>query len=50
VDYKNINNIKILDQFSFFATEAGDAKKILDIFQQKSQNGRSLVTRAKERK
>lgn len=50
VDYKNINNIKILDQFSFFATEAGDAKKILDIFQQKSQNGKSLITRAKERK
>ncbi len=50
VDYKNINNIKILDQFSFFATEAKEAKKILDIFQQKSQNGKSLITRAKERK
>ncbi|MCE2687081.1 MAG: DEAD/DEAH box helicase [Rickettsiales bacterium] len=50
VDYKNINNIKILDQFSFFAAEAKEAKKILDIFQQKSQNGKSLITRAKERK
>ena len=44
-----IKEVKIFDGFSFFEAPAGEAERILSSFQGNS-NGRSLVSRAKEKK
>ena len=49
VDQRRIDDVRIFDAFSFFAVPAGDAGKVLDAFQQKAGNGRSLVSKAKEK-
>jgi ATP-dependent RNA helicase DeaD len=49
VDQRKIDDVKIFDAFSFFAVPFEDAEKVLHAFQ-KGSNGRSLVTRAKEKK
>jgi ATP-dependent RNA helicase DeaD len=49
VDQRKIDDVKIFDDFSFFAVPFEDAEKVLHAFQ-KGSNGRSLVTRAKEKK
>jgi ATP-dependent RNA helicase DeaD len=49
VDQRHIDDVKMFDAFSFFAVPFEDAEKVLHNFQKKS-NGRSLVTRAKEKK
>ncbi len=48
VSSSKIDDIKVLDTFSFIAVPFEDAEKILQIFQGNS-SGRSVVTRAKEK-
>jgi ATP-dependent RNA helicase DeaD len=50
VEQRRIDDVKMFDAFSFFATPFEDAEKILHIFQKQSGGRRSLVTRAKEKK
>ncbi|MBL6664246.1 MAG: DEAD/DEAH box helicase [Rickettsiales bacterium] len=52
VSQDKIDDVKIMDSFSFFAAPFGDVEKILNVFQNKSRgNGnRSLVSRAKDKK
>ncbi|MCE3254527.1 MAG: helicase, superfamily [Rickettsiaceae bacterium] len=49
VSSSSINDIKVLDTFSFIAVAFEDAEKILKSFQNNS-TGRSVVTRAKDKK
>lgn len=49
VNQSHIDDIKIMDNFSFFAAPFEDAEKIIQAFQNKSGGGRSLVSRAKEK-
>jgi ATP-dependent RNA helicase DeaD len=48
VSSSQIDDIKVLDTFSFIAVPFEDAEKILKVFQNNS-SGRSLVSRAKEK-
>ncbi len=50
VDQRHIDDVKMFDDFSFFAVPFGDAEKVLQNFQRQSGGKRSLVTRAKEKK
>lgn len=50
IDQNLISNVKILDAFSFFAAPNEEAKMILDYFQNKAGDGRSLVSKAKRKK
>lgn len=50
VDQRHIDDVKMFDNFSFFAVPFGDAEKVLHAFQKQSGGKRSLVTRAKEKK
>jgi ATP-dependent RNA helicase DeaD len=50
VDQRHIDDVKMFDDFSFFAVPFGDAEKVLQNFQKQSGSKRSLVTRAKEKK
>jgi ATP-dependent RNA helicase DeaD len=50
VEQRKIDDVKIFDSFSFFAAPFEDAEKILGSFQKNSNSGRSLVSRAKEKK
>jgi ATP-dependent RNA helicase DeaD len=49
VDQRKIDDVKVLDGFSFFAAPFEDAERILASFQRGS-GGRSLVSRAKEKR
>ncbi len=49
VEQRHIDDVKILDNFSFFAASFEDAEKILQAFQKQSTGGRSLVSRAKDK-
>jgi ATP-dependent RNA helicase DeaD len=50
VDQRHIDDVKMFDNFSFFAVPFEDAEKVLHVFQKQSGGKRSLVTRAKEKK
>ena len=51
VNPQAIARIKILDDFSFFATDIEDAEVILDFFREKAgEEGRPLVSKAKRKK
>ncbi len=50
VDQRRIDDVKMFDDFSFFAVPFEDAEKVIHIFQKQSNGRRSLVTRAKEKK
>lgn len=50
MDQRKIDDVKILDAFSFFAVPFEDAEKVLNLFQKQSGGKRSLVTRAKEKR
>ncbi len=50
VEQRKIDDVKIFDAFSFFAAPFEDAEKILNCFQKNSSSGRSLVSRAKDKK
>ena len=47
---RNIDDVKVMDSFSFFAVPYEEAEKVLKIFQQKSGGKKSLVSRAKAKK
>ena len=49
VDQRKIDDVKVLESFSFFAAPFEDAEKILRSFQDQSNGGRSLVSKAKEK-
>ncbi len=50
VDKKLIDDVKMLDNFSFFVVPFGDAERILHCFQAKSNGKKSLVSRAKKKR
>lgn len=50
VDQRRIDDVKVLDSFSFFAVPFEDAEKVLHVFQKRSGGKRSLVSRAKDKK
>lgn len=49
VSQRNINDVRIMDGFSFFAVPNHSAQQVLQAFQ-KGPGGRSLVSRAKDRR
>jgi ATP-dependent RNA helicase DeaD len=49
VSQRHIDDVKVMDNFSFFAVPFEDAEKVLHIFQQKSGGNKSLVSRAKKK-
>ncbi|NBX52423.1 MAG: DEAD/DEAH box helicase [Proteobacteria bacterium] len=49
VSQRKIDDVKIMDSFSFFAVPFEDAEKVLHIFQQQSGGKKSLVSRAKKK-
>ncbi|MBM3590573.1 MAG: DEAD/DEAH box helicase [Alphaproteobacteria bacterium] len=49
VSQRKIDDVKIMDNFSFFAVPFEDAEKVLHIFQQQSGGKKSLVSRAKKK-
>jgi ATP-dependent RNA helicase DeaD len=49
VSQRHIDDVKILDNFSFFAVPFEDAEKVLHTFQQQSGGKKSLVSRAKKK-
>jgi ATP-dependent RNA helicase DeaD len=49
VSQRKIDDVKIMDNFSFFAVPFEDAEKVLNIFQQQSGGKKSLVSRAKKK-
>ena len=48
-DPSKFSNVKILDDFSFFAVSHSEADIILDYFQAKAGDGRPLVSKAKRK-
>ena len=50
IDQRNIDDVKMFEDFSFFAVPAGDAEKVIQVFQRQSKGRKSLVTRAKEKR
>ena len=50
VEQRKVDDVKIFDSFSFFAAPFEDAERILNSFQKNSSSGRSLVSRAKDKK
>ena len=49
VDPRRIDDIKILDNFSFFATNGNDAEQILAVYKRNRGDGKPMVERARER-
>ncbi|MDB5228094.1 MAG: box helicase domain protein [Bacteroidota bacterium] len=49
VDPRRIDDIKILDNFSFFATNGDDAEQILAVYKRNRGDGKPMVERARER-
>ena len=49
VSQRKIDDVKIMDNFSFFAVPFEDAENVLHIFQQQSSGNKSLVSRAKKK-
>ncbi len=49
VSGRHIDDVKIMDGFSFFAVPFEDAERVLHVFQQQSSGKRSIVSRAKAR-
>ncbi len=50
VEQRRIDDVKLFDNFSFFAVPFEDAERILHVFQKQSGGRKSLVTRAKDKK
>ena len=50
IDPTKINNVKVLDDFSFFAVPFEDADGILSFYQEQAGEGRPLVSKAKRKK
>ena len=49
VSQRHIDDVKVLESFSFFAVPFEDAEKVLQMFQQKSGGSKSLVSIAKKK-
>lgn len=49
VDSRKIDDIRILDNFSFFATNSQDAEQILAVYKRNKGAGKPMVDRARER-
>jgi len=49
VSQRFIDDVKVMDSFSFFAVPFETAEKVLHIFQSQSGNNKSLVSRAKKK-
>ena len=49
VDSRKIDDIRILDNFSFFATNSQDAEQILAVYKRNKGTGKPMVDRARER-
>jgi ATP-dependent RNA helicase DeaD len=49
VDINAIHDIRVFDKFSFISVPQMEAEQILVVFGKNKRNGRSLVTRAKEK-
>lgn len=49
VSQRQIDDVKVMDSFSFFAVPFETAEKVLHIFQSQSGNNKSLVSRAKKK-
>lgn len=50
VDQNKIDDIRVFDDFSFFAVPFKDAEKVLRYFQKNSRGKKALVTRAKNKR
>lgn len=50
VAQSRIDNIKMFDDFAFFNASPRDADAVIDAFRKKSGSGRSLVSKAKEKR
>jgi ATP-dependent RNA helicase DeaD len=49
VDVNTLRDIRVFDKFSFLSAPAMEAEQILVVFSKNKRNGRSIVTRAKEK-
>jgi ATP-dependent RNA helicase DeaD len=49
IEARRIDDIKILDNFSFFATNGDDAEQILAVYKRNRGHGKPMVERARER-
>jgi ATP-dependent RNA helicase DeaD len=49
VESRRIDDIRILDNFSFFATNSDDAEQILAVYKRNKGAGKPMVDRARER-
>lgn len=49
VESRRIDDIRILDNFSFFATNSEDAEQILAVYKRNKGTGKPMVDRARER-
>ncbi len=49
IESRRIDDIRILDNFSFFATNSEDAEQILAVYKRNKGAGKSMVDRARER-
>ena len=49
IPQSKIDDVKVLDNFSFFATSFDDAEHVLNTFRKMANGGKSLVSKAKER-
>jgi ATP-dependent RNA helicase DeaD len=49
IESRRIDDIRILDNFSFFATNKEDAEQILAVYKRNKGNGKPMVDRARER-
>lgn len=49
IESRRIDDIRILDNFSFFATSSDDAEQILAVYKRNKGAGKPMVDRARER-
>lgn len=49
IESRRIDDIRILDNFSFFATNKEDAEQILAVYKRNKGNGKPMVDKARER-
>ncbi|HQV77994.1 MAG TPA: DEAD/DEAH box helicase [Chitinophagales bacterium] len=49
IESRRIDDIRILDNFSFFATNGDDAEQILAVYKRNKGNGKPMVDKARER-
>ena len=50
IQSRNIDDVRVMDDFSFVTVPYLDAEHILQVFKQKKSGGKSLISKAKEKK